>query len=202
MSRYKIATKTDLLRIKVAKEVFGEIEDCDGIRDVPSWEIFEKCLEQHKQIAELKNKCERLNQERYDECLNLQQLYSHLGVEAYGEDIQEQAIKELERLKAKETKRVKNLEKKLSEKDKEIEWLKHKLDVEYPCIIMNYRDMLKSLKTRLYAQPREIVKKILDNLHKYELIGDDFAFVKMADIDKILYQWLKEQEEETDEKDN
>ena len=53
MSRYKIATKTDILRYKIAKEVFGEIEDSDGIRDIPSWEIFEKCLEQHKRIAEL-----------------------------------------------------------------------------------------------------------------------------------------------------
>ena len=53
MSRYKIATKTDILRYKIAKEVFGEIEDSDGIRDIPSCEIFEKCLEQHKRIAEL-----------------------------------------------------------------------------------------------------------------------------------------------------
>ena len=53
MSRYKIATKTDTLRYKIAKEVFGEIEDSDGIRDIPSWEIFEKCLEQHKRITEL-----------------------------------------------------------------------------------------------------------------------------------------------------
>ena len=53
MSRYKIATKTDTLRYKIAKEVFGEIEDSDGVRDIPSWEIFEKCLEQHKRIAEL-----------------------------------------------------------------------------------------------------------------------------------------------------
>ena len=53
MSRYKIATKTDILRYKIAKEVFGEIEDSDGIRDIPSWEIFEKCLEQHKRIEEL-----------------------------------------------------------------------------------------------------------------------------------------------------
>ena len=53
MSRYKIATKTDTLRYKIAKEVFNEIEDSDGVRDIPSWEIFEKCLEQHKRIIEL-----------------------------------------------------------------------------------------------------------------------------------------------------
>ena len=53
MSRYKIATKTDTLRYKIAKEVFREIEDTDEVRDIPSWEIFEKCLEQHKRIVEL-----------------------------------------------------------------------------------------------------------------------------------------------------
>ena len=53
MARYKIATKTDVLRHKIAKEVFGEVEDSDGVRDVPSWEIFEKCLEQNKQIKQL-----------------------------------------------------------------------------------------------------------------------------------------------------
>lgn len=59
MSRYKIATKTDTLRYKIAKEVFGEIEDSDGIRDIPSWEIFEKCLEQHKRIAELEEQLKK-----------------------------------------------------------------------------------------------------------------------------------------------
>lgn len=53
MSRYKIATKTDTLRYKIAKEVFGEIEDSDGVRDIPSWEIFQKCLEQHHSISTL-----------------------------------------------------------------------------------------------------------------------------------------------------
>ena len=43
MSRNNIATETDVLRYKIAKEIFGEIEDCDGVRYIPSWEIFEKC---------------------------------------------------------------------------------------------------------------------------------------------------------------
>lgn len=34
-----------------------------------------------------------------ENALCLQQIYSHLGVEAYGEDIQEQAVKEIDRLK-------------------------------------------------------------------------------------------------------
>lgn len=33
--------------------------------------------------------------------LDLMQLYSHLGVEAFGEDIQEQALKEIHRLQKK-----------------------------------------------------------------------------------------------------
>lgn len=55
MSRYKLATKTDKLRYQIAKEVFNEVEDSDGVRDIPSWEIFEKCLEQHKRIKELEH---------------------------------------------------------------------------------------------------------------------------------------------------
>ena len=38
--------------------------------------------------------------ERNEDALCLQQIYSHLGVEAYGEDIQEQAIKRIDALKA------------------------------------------------------------------------------------------------------
>ena len=76
MSRYKIATKTDKLRYQIAKEVFGEIEDSDGVRDIPSWEIFEKCLEQHKRIQELEaENClvrnTKINTNKM-ECINLQ----------------------------------------------------------------------------------------------------------------------------------
>ena len=38
--------------------------------------------------------------ERNEDALCLQQIYSHLGVEAYGEDIQEQAIKRIDAFKA------------------------------------------------------------------------------------------------------
>ena len=48
--KYKIANKTDILRTRIAKEVFGEVDDGDGIRDIPSWEIFEKTLELNKQV--------------------------------------------------------------------------------------------------------------------------------------------------------
>lgn len=65
MSRYKIATKTDILRYKIAKEVFGEIEDNDGVRDIPSWEIFEKCLEQHKLIKDLEHRLSNCIEPKY-----------------------------------------------------------------------------------------------------------------------------------------
>ncbi len=63
MGRYKIATKTDTLRYRIAKEVFGEIEDSDGVRDIPSWEIFEKCLEQNNQLADLEAKLAEKDEE-------------------------------------------------------------------------------------------------------------------------------------------
>ena len=52
----KMATKTEILRHKIAREVFGEVDDSDGIREYPTWEIFEKCLEQHKQIKDLEHR--------------------------------------------------------------------------------------------------------------------------------------------------
>ena len=55
MGRYKIASKTDILRTKIAKEVFNEIEDCDGIREYASWEIFEKTLQLNKEYLALKD---------------------------------------------------------------------------------------------------------------------------------------------------
>ena len=56
-----------------------------------------------------------------EDALCLQQIYSHLGVEAYGEDIQEQAVKEIDRLKNKERKKAKQFAiKKLEELKKQL----------------------------------------------------------------------------------
>ena len=58
MGKNKIATKTDTLRYKIAKEVFGEIEDSDGITEIPSWQIFEKTLDLYKENTILKKALE------------------------------------------------------------------------------------------------------------------------------------------------
>ena len=118
MKRYKIATKTDVLRIKIAKEIFNEIEDYDGIRDIPSWEIFEKCLEQHKQIAELEKKlaekeriirtAENLLEEREkeaDEQLKKQAEYREKSLKEKDEII-DNLNKENELLKGKEQDKI------------------------------------------------------------------------------------------------
>ena len=47
--------------------------------------------EENKQISQLQDSLREAN-----ECLG--QIYSHLGVEAFGKDIQEQAVKEIDRL--------------------------------------------------------------------------------------------------------
>ena len=47
--------------------------------------------EENKQISQLQDSLREAN-----ECLS--QIYSHLGVEAFGKDIQEQAVKEIDRL--------------------------------------------------------------------------------------------------------
>lgn len=48
-------------------------------------------FEENKQISQLQDSLREAN-----ECLS--QIYSHLGVEAFGKDIQEQAVKEIDRL--------------------------------------------------------------------------------------------------------
>lgn len=58
------------------------------------WENLKKIFrveEKNKQISQLQDSLRDAN-----ECLG--QIYSHLGVEAFGKDIQEQAVKEIDRL--------------------------------------------------------------------------------------------------------
>ena len=78
-------------------ELFGEhcIKDNDTNARCQLLDVYKTCVilnEQDKEIQQLK---QSIKEERE----NLQQLYSHLGVEAFGEDIQEQAVKEIDKLK-------------------------------------------------------------------------------------------------------
>lgn len=58
---------------------------------------FDNCERQFaSHIVELQ---QQLKQSIKENSENLQQLYSYLGVEAFGEDIQEQAVKEIDKLK-------------------------------------------------------------------------------------------------------
>lgn len=56
-------------------------------------------LNYYKVIEDTKNYIEQLKQSIKEDSENLQQLYSHLEVEAFGEDIQKQAVKEIDKLK-------------------------------------------------------------------------------------------------------
>lgn len=156
-----------------------------------------------KQIAELKKKCERLTDEKYEEGLLLQQFYSRLGVEAYGEDIQEQAIKELDKLKAKETKKIKKLKKELEETNELLEMANGDRAFRLE-MWEGFAAKCRTLTAKLHAQPKEIVEKFKTKLQNYILAFDDFAFetyVKVIDIDKVLNEILKEYEENSDVKD-
>lgn len=125
---------------------------------------IESCLnETQLQIAELENKCERLNNERYEESLRLQQFYSRLGVEAYGEDIQEQAIKELDKLKEKESKKIKKLKKELEETNELLEMANEDRAFKGE-MWEGFKDKCKILTTKLHTQPKEIVEKIKELL--------------------------------------
>ncbi len=53
------------------------------------------------------------------------------------------------------------LKQQLTEKDKEIEYLNHKIDIEEPCLVRNYKDMIEQLKqsqTQLAIQELEKIK--------------------------------------------
>lgn len=74
-----------------------------------------------------------INMESNEDALCLQQIYSHLGVEAYGEDIQEQAVKEIDRLKNKERKKAKQLAIKKLEELKKIHFNPYIFTAKYEC---------------------------------------------------------------------
>lgn len=63
-------------------------------------EWISQCEADKKSEQEKKNLAFNKWKESKEDALCLQQIYSHLGVEAYGEDIQEQAIKRIDAFKA------------------------------------------------------------------------------------------------------
>ena len=63
-------------------------------------EWLSQCEADRKSEQEKKNLAFKKWKESNEDALCLQQIYSHLGVEAYGEDIQEQAIKRIDAFKA------------------------------------------------------------------------------------------------------
>lgn len=63
-------------------------------------EWLSQCEADRKSEQEKKNLAYNKWKESNEDALCLQQIYSHLGVEAYGEDIQEQAIKRIDAFKA------------------------------------------------------------------------------------------------------
>ena len=63
-------------------------------------EWLSQCEADRKSEQEKKNLAFNKWKESNEDALCLQQIYSHLGVEAYGEDIQEQAIKRIDAFKA------------------------------------------------------------------------------------------------------
>lgn len=160
------------------EERYGTFQDIA----ITTNEFLENINMKDRQIAELQQKCERLDKERYEESLNLQQFYSRLGVDAYCEDIQEQAIKELEKLQLE-----------LADKDNKIQEL-----LDYTIMLengWNYQEYLK-LQAKLHTQPREIIEKIRENLanNNLEIIStiDNYSYTE-----NFLEQILKEYEEET-----
>ena len=90
----------------------------------------------------------------------------------------------------------------LVEKDKEIERLNHKINVEEPCLIRNYKDMIEQLKQSLKDHERELVMQVCEKIKnivnkKLEEIGDCDGelyaqYTCKGQFEKILSQLQKE----------
>jgi hypothetical protein len=97
---------------KTVLELQTQLENTEKMRLV-NLEEGQKCVERdrdkiEKLIEENKFLKTQLEADKYikesgysQDTLDLMQLYSHLGVEAFGKDIQEQALKEIHRLQKK-----------------------------------------------------------------------------------------------------
>lgn len=83
-----------------------------------------------------------------------------------------------------------------AEKDKEIESLKHKFNVEEPCLIRNYKDMLEQLKqsqTQLAIQELAEVERLLYESH-YKRIGNKY-YAEYEDVNNLIGSRIKALEE-------
>lgn len=61
---------------------------------------------------------------------------------------------------------IDNLRQQLAEKEKEIEELNHKLNVEQPCLLMNYQDMVEKLKVRIEQDNQDKISFCIEKLEK------------------------------------
>lgn len=144
----------------------------------------------------------QLKQELKDERAELQQLYSHLEVEAFGEDIQEQAVKKIDKIE-EENQQLKqqlaewqdgtiickwtNAENKVKELKQQVEELNESL---YQSNMELYS--MKNLRHQLHDLPKKIVEEIRKEIELPLYVHPDFdEFECIFDIDKLLDTILK-----------
>lgn len=149
-----------------------------------------------KLLKNLKQQLIEKNNECRKQSLELQQIYSHLGIETYGSDIQEQAITEIDKLKQQ-----------LAEKVKEIDMLKQHneslsnkfdkgSDMQNKIDILTINNVV--LERQLRAQTKEIVEKIKERLRGQvdEMSNEEHCYLLKAvhweDVVAILTQILKD----------
>ena len=108
---------------------------------------------------------------------------------------------------------INQLKQQLEEKDKEIERLNHKLNVEEPCLIRNYKDMLEQLIQSHTQLEQEIEKlkqqyTILENengkltteliMDKYKKAQKEVSFgiqLAIAELEKVKNYFIEECED-------
>ena len=142
----------------------------------------------HNSIEEDKRLREQLKEKNAD----LHQIYSHLGVEAFGEDIQEMALEEIETLNrvaennkkvallvsAEHNAKIEKLEKQLAEKEQELE------DWEDGTIV----EKLWHTQRQLAEKEKEIEKyKELCTISKLEDLQIENMLLKSKKQDKISF---------------
>ena len=124
-------------------------------------------IEEHIDLLnKLDKENQQLKQELKDERAELQKLYSHLEVEAFGEDIQEQAVKEIDKIKEENKQLKQQLEEYKTYKDwQDILCCKSAQEV-IDFVMSNYLTedekcrTIADLKQQLHDLPKKIVREI------------------------------------------
>ena len=144
-------------------EIIYDNEECE---EIDSMKMAEKRLNrQQDKIADLEAKLAESENRVKDLEFRNKNLEHSLNVAPNANAGQRARIVELREINHK-------LKQQLAEKEAEIKELNHKLNVEQPCLLMNYQDMIEKLKARIEQASQD---KILFAVERLEKVKTDIS---------------------------